>query len=495
MKPVEEDLSWAYLTFALLVGIPSYFFIEELTTATKLFFLMFFLLIVLSAFLVWFVTCSQNAKEKEKRMETYNEIPENLKTNQKGSVILGKCCNLATSVYLPESIRSRHVHIIGSTGSGKTESVVLNLLKQDIAQGRGAIILDAKGDNSFQWYLKRWLDPSNLKIFDLSTSLSDPFNPLRYGSPLEAAQRLHASLTWSEDYYKSKALTALFRLFENHFEKFKANPTLVELNRILYNSASFVAAISADSQEKKVLAESYDELAGLCDQIKALSLGNMQYLLSPEKDASQINLADAFNGKVIYCRLQNLISPQSVASIGKLIINNINYMAGTAHRMGASDATLVPIYLDEFAAFACPEFSTLISMARSAKFALHFSHQSIGDLMNVDKGFINQITDNSGTKIVMRVNDPDTAEYFAKSFGTKEVQKVTQRITKTEESENGELVGEGSSRDAHKFRAAPDLLKTLPTGMAACLIAHGEQTKEGASHVFKLKFPRLEENE
>ena len=55
-------------------------------------------------------------------------------------------------------------------------------------------------------------------------------------------------------------------------------------------------------------------------------------------------------------------------------------------------------------------------------------------------------------------------------------------------------MGEGSARDAHKFRAAPDLLKTLPTGMAACLIAHGEETKEGASHVFKLKFPRLEEN-
>jgi hypothetical protein len=56
---------------------------------------------------------------------------------------------------------------------------------------------------------------------------------------------------------------------------------------------------------------------------------------------------------------------------------------------------------------------------------------------------------------------------------------------------HGWLVGEGSSRNAHQFRANPTLLKTLPTGMGAVLIAHGEDTKEGASHVFKIRFPRL----
>ncbi|MBS1958463.1 MAG: hypothetical protein JST80_03235 [Bdellovibrionales bacterium] len=55
-----------------------------------------------------------------------------------------------------------------------------------------------------------------------------------------------------------------------------------------------------------------------------------------------------------------------------------------------------------------------------------------------------------------------------------------------------ELSGEGSSREAHRFRASPDMLKTLPTGMGAVLVAHGEDTPEGASHVFRVRFPRWE---
>ncbi|MGK3945914.1 TraM recognition domain-containing protein, partial [Streptomyces caeruleatus] len=83
--------------------------------------------------------------------------------------------------------------------------------------------------------------------------------------------------------------------------------------------------------------------------------------------------------------------------------------------MAADGAKLIPTYLDEFATFACPEFADLVSKARSAGYALHFSHQSIGDLNEVSEGFITRITDNSATKIVLRINDPDSAEFFARS--------------------------------------------------------------------------------
>jgi hypothetical protein len=59
------------------------------------------------------------------------------------------------------------------------------------------------------------------------------------------------------------------------------------------------------------------------------------------------------------------------------------------------------------------------------------------------------------------------------------------------ELDQAELVGEGSQREAHQFRASPDLFKTLPTGEASVLIAHGEGTPHGASTVFRIKFPRL----
>lgn len=91
----------------------------------------------------------------------------------------------------------------------------------------------------------------------------------------------------------------------------------------------------------------------------------------------------------------------------------------------------------------------------------------------------------------MRINDPDSSEFFARSFGTKIYQKATQRITKTKYLDSSELVGEGTVREAHQFRASPDLLKTLPTGVGAVLVAHGKDTPHGASSVFTIKFPAL----
>lgn len=120
---------------------------------------------------------------------------------------------------------------------------------------------------------------------------------------------------------------------------------------------------------------------------------------------------------------------------------NLNAM-DTGTEKQAKERKLVPIYFDEFASFVCVEFADFISKARSAKFALHSSHQSIGDIMEVSKGFLNRITDNIATKIVLRINDPDSAEFFARSFGTKEIQKTTQRITNTKEIEDAEIVGE-----------------------------------------------------
>ena len=190
------------------------------------------------------------------------------------------------------------------------------------------------------------------------------------------------------------------------------------------------------------------------------------------------------------------MSPQLVSAVGKLVINHLNYFAGTAHRerVHAKQRKLVPVYVDEFASFACPEFADLISKARSAGFALHFSHQSVGDVMDVSDGFLGRITDNSATKIILRVSDPDSAEFFARCFGTKDIQKTTQRITNAKEIESAEVVGEGTTRDAHQFRASPDTLKTLPTGSGVMLVAHGRATPHGASSIFKIQFPLLNES-
>jgi len=434
---------------------------------------------------------SKSGREDRARVENIRELPSDLLVASPDAVRMGEDQDLKIPIYLPDSIRLRHVHILGSTGSGKTESVILNFLRQDVARGMGGIILDAKGDYSFLRSLKAWVPEERLRVFDLSAEKSLAYDPLQAGSPLEAAQRLFASLTWSEEYYQVKAQSALQRLFQRHFQEKGCNPKLTDLAHYLKDAKTYAAFVSPEAVAEKVTDRDFTDLSGLVAQIQILCTGYLSTILAPS--APGIHLENAAAGEVLYFRLQSLLSPQLVTIVGRLLINHLNFLAGTAHRAEGAEnrGKLIPTYLDEFAAFACPEFADLISKARSAGFALHFSHQSTGDVKEVSEGFLNQITDNSATKIVLRINDPDSAEFFARSFGTKLYQKVTHRVTNAKEADDAELLGEGSQREAHKFRASPDLFKTLPTGVGSVLIAHGYDTPHGASTVFRIKFPRL----
>lgn len=107
---------------------------------------------------------SKEGRERKKRIEQIKELPESLISPSEGGVLLGYDMDLKIPVYLPDSIRSRHVHAIGATGSGKTVSVILNFLRQDVKRGLGAIVLDAKGDHTFIDDLKSFVPKERLKF-------------------------------------------------------------------------------------------------------------------------------------------------------------------------------------------------------------------------------------------------------------------------------------------------------------------------------------------
>lgn len=48
-------------------------------------------------------------------------------------------------VTLPSSVRLRHTHIIGATGTGKS-TLLLSMISQDIINGNGIAVLDPHGD-------------------------------------------------------------------------------------------------------------------------------------------------------------------------------------------------------------------------------------------------------------------------------------------------------------------------------------------------------------
>lgn len=493
MKP-QDDTPLLLILASAVLGCGIYQLYQSLNSLQALVFWFGLVALLVVCLVVAWDLCSKTAREARARLERIRELPLELLLGGPKSVKVGVDEELKIPIFLPDEIRVRHVHVLGATGSGKTESVILSFLRQDVARGLGSIILDAKGDATFQRGLRNWIPGDRLRVFDLSSPASQGYDPLGAGSPLEAAQRLFASLTWSEEFYQMKAQAALQRLFVRHAQEKGVNPTLHDLAHYLKDSKTYGAFVTSGTVAERVTERDYEALAGLIAQVQILTTGHLSKILSPQTPG--ICLERAAAGEVLYFRLQSLLSPQLVKIVGKLLVNHLNFLAGMAHRAEDDSARnrFIPTYLDEFAAFVCPEFGDLISKARSAGLALHFSHQSVGQIKSVSDALLGEITDNAATKIVLRINDPDSAEFFARSFGTKLYQKITQRITNTKEVADAEVVGEGTTREAHQFRAAPDLFKTLPTGVGSVLVAHGRDTPHGASSVFRLRFPRSEAN-
>lgn len=74
-------------------------------------------------------------------------------------------------IFLPEKARTGHVQIIGATGRGKTESVILPWFMRDLERGHSAVLLDGKGDRELAEriasYWKIMPTPGKLVVFDL----------------------------------------------------------------------------------------------------------------------------------------------------------------------------------------------------------------------------------------------------------------------------------------------------------------------------------------
>ncbi len=77
----------------------------------------------------------------------------------------------------------------------------------------------------------------------------------------------------------------------------------------------------------------------------------------------------------------------------------------------------------------------------------------------------------------MRMNDPDTCDHFAKTFGTKTTTKVTER------TEGDTKTGHGSVREVEQYIFHPNVFKNLGTGVGIVSIPHRDGVK-----LMKIKF-------
>jgi len=399
-------------------------------------------------------------------------------------------------VFIKPKQRIMHTQVVGTTNSGKTESVILPWAIQDIQQGRGLLLIDGKADrdllNKLWAYTVEAGRENDFRLFSLgSIEKSQTFNPLVGGSAEEITERIFSAFTFENPFYRSlqyEVLAQTLRIFEAASEI----PTFLKLHQAISNPShlerlcenSNVPALYSWVMHLKNLsgADRDQRTSGLTSQISHFAFGRSSSLFNAEEPAITVEQALASN-QIVYFQLPVLLSPFLGAATGKLVLQSLQSAIAKRHR-GSEHRKFFSVFLDDFSEYLYPGFVSVLNKSRSANVGIVFAHQALGDIESLGDSVANSILTNSSLKVFMRGNDPDSAEHFAKVIGTKSTVKMTERRKISLFQDQG--TGDVSARDVEEFIVHPNCFKReLGVGEAIIIVPH-----ERGSKALRIKFDK-----
>ena len=339
---------------------------------------------------------------------------------------------------IKEKDRSRHIYVIGQTGTGK--STLLEMLAmQDLRNGTGLIFLDPHGqsvDGLLKYVTQGHLDkviyfaphlqerPIGLNIME---DIGYDKRHLVVSSLMASFEKIWGAATWSDRmaYILSNTLLALIEY---------PGTTLLDVGR-MYSSKDFREKVInnlKDPQVKKYWTEEFANYTERYAQEATPSIQNklgqftanplMRNIIGQKKSA--FNFREIMDeGKMLLVNLsKGQIGENNARMLGVLFTTKIYLAALSRSDMAKSEleaARPCNFFVDEFQSFANSSFSDILSEARKYKLNLVLAHQYLGQLYTDDTGGGNAIRDavfgNVGTFVSFRVGPVD-AEIISKQF-------------------------------------------------------------------------------
>ena len=339
---------------------------------------------------------------------------------------------------IKEADRSRHIYVIGQTGTGK--STLLEIIaQQDIKNGSGLIFMDPHGqsvDNLLRYVTRERLDdvvyfaphlqekPIGLNIME---DIGYDKRHLVVSSLLASFEKIWGAASWSDRmaYILSNTLMALIEY---------PDTTLLDVGR-MYTSKDFrnkVVNNLKDPQVRKYWVEEFENYTERYSQEATPSIQNKigQFTSNPliRNIIGQSKSAFDFRKimderKVLLVNLsKGQIGENNARMLGVLFTTKIYLASLSRSDMSRSEleaASPCNFFVDEFQSFANSSFSDILSEARKYKLNLVLAHQYLGQLYTDDAGDGNAIRDavfgNVGSFIAFRVGPVD-AEIISKQF-------------------------------------------------------------------------------
>ena len=351
--------------------------------------------------------------------------------------------------------RLEHMHVIGSTGCGKS-TFLLNCILQDVARGRGVCVLDPHGGhpgsllNMVLRFLSDHKSFNSRRVHIIAPNIRElvvglnPLAALPYTDPAVIAGAMNEAFArvWGdEDTHKTPLTRRILR---------RVFTALAECGRPLADAAHLldyedpnglrlelidkVANKSARDELKRIerlskqrdVSKFEETVIGPTNRLaEFLACDAVQLMFSTIREADQpdntIDLLDIMNrGHILLVDLQHggAVDEAATDLLGKIILRYLFLLMN--HRKpyllpGSIEKKFNPffVYVDEAHRYVTDDVEGLLTQSRKFGIGVTLAHQYLGQLGKPGDKIYEAVRNSTEAKVVFRVKAPEEAQALA----------------------------------------------------------------------------------
>lgn len=348
-------------------------------------------------------------------------------------ILLGRNKQSGKGVYITPKDRSTHMHVIGSTGVGKTKFLE-HLIREDIKNNHGLCLIDPHGglyEDIIRWSThKGFIGRKKIVLFDpAEAGWTFGFNPLK-ASPdnlsyhVDSMVQACAKVWGGEDTSKTPLLKRCLRVvFHILAEK---QLSLLEARHIINpTSSEFRDQITRDIKDE-VIRQQWAYFNTLKEKQFNDEFGSsinriMEFLSSPiirnivgqtEKTINFQKIMDEGHILLVNLAPRGKISQDNTHLLGTLIVNDL--LLNALGRPLKSKPFY--LYIDECSLFINKDIGRILDECR--KFGLHLilAHQHLSQLKKAGEDIYSAVMADAKTKVVFGGLATEDAEVLTKKI-------------------------------------------------------------------------------
>lgn len=321
--------------------------------------------------------------------------------------------------------RSKHIHIIGATGTRKS-SMLLHLINQDIKNGEGVAILDPHGDliENILPYIPKERIKDVVVIDPNDREFPVAFNILVAHSEIEK-EVLASDLVALFKRFSTSWGDQMNSVFANAIIAFLDNTkvgTVMDLRRFLIEK-DFRETILATVIDPDIVYYWRKEFPLLKGGSIAPILTRLDTFLRPKLIRNMVSQKKSLNfqelmdsKKIILVKLSSgMIGEENSFLLGAFIVSKIQQSAMARQAVSSADRNPFYLYIDEFQHFITPSMANMLSGVRKYGLGLILAHQDMQQVSKYDTELANSLLSNAGTRVCFRLGDTD-AKRLADGF-------------------------------------------------------------------------------